>query len=336
MNLILGNLTARTALALDVIWPLYAGIGMACVLSVFFIPETQRAIAAAEAGPAPPKPSFFSVQRVLLSNPSIRGVLVLVILYEAAFAMSFYVITPFFVTETLGLDNDFVSYVYTVAAIAEIPFMLAGDRMIRRFGALRCLFVACVGNVLRWLIAYNITTPWMIVPLSLLHSVTFGMFFFGVVRYIDRHTGPRIKASAQTLMGICYFGITHLIANTLAPFLLKEMMLGLRDVFLVSATMATVALVYQMWFWSGEKRRMASAETARATLTGIPIVTAGGGGGVVPPRGDNWRRDRLRDAPLATSVGPAASVSLGTPACAVENSGDGGEDDESPAGPEND
>jgi PPP family 3-phenylpropionic acid transporter len=198
--------------------------------------------------------SFRRVQAIIVGNPRIAGILVFVILYETPFALGMYVLSPFMIQDELGAGTDVQAICASIGALVEIPFFLLGDYFIRRIGTFRCLFIACVFNIVRWVGVFFATEPWHIVALSLLHSVTFGMFYFSVVRYINSHADLRLKASSQTLLGIVYYGVSTTLSTFIGTWLLEEMMLSVRDCYLIVAVLASITLVYLSCFWWTEKR----------------------------------------------------------------------------------
>jgi len=212
--------------------------------------------------------TFRQVQSILVANPRLTGILVFVLLYETAFGMSYYTLQPFFIQEELGLGTDIQSYCTALAAISEIPFFLIGDWLIRRYGSMRCLFAAACMNAARWALLHHATEGWQVVALSSLHSITFGVFYFGVVRYINLHGDVRLKASSQGMLGIVFYGLSTIAGNGMAWLLLEKLELSVRDCFLVTAILATVALLYLMLFWAWNKQW--DRRDAEATVIDLP------------------------------------------------------------------
>jgi predicted MFS family arabinose efflux permease len=92
--------------------------------------------------------------------------------------------------------------------------------------------------------------------------VTFGLFYFAMVRYIDLHTEDRLKASSQTLFGIVYFGCTRIISNTIVTYLLRELNFDERECYLFTIALSILALVVFYIFWAWEKREKSALEIA--------------------------------------------------------------------------
>lgn len=205
--------------------------------------------------PGPPKRlSFAQVQRTLAGNKPMRRALILSVLYQVPFVMSYNTFQPFLVKKEMGLGTDVVAWCYSLGAIAEIPFIMASGAFIRRIGAAPCFAVAAGMSSLRWFLAAGATTAWGIVSLSLLHSVTFGLFYASMVIYVNERADNRLKASAQTLLGIIYFSFSAILAAFVAQWMLDGLHLSVRQCFTAAGWIAVVAFVYATWLWATEKK----------------------------------------------------------------------------------
>jgi PPP family 3-phenylpropionic acid transporter len=206
--------------------------------------------------------SFGAAQLLLLKNPYIMWALALALIYHIPFAMGFYSLMPFLIENHIGASTEVQSMTISLGAIVEIPMFLVGDLLIRKLGVMRCLFLACVGSIARLTGTYYATEGWHIIALASLHSVTFGLFYFAMVRYIDLHTEDRLKASSQTLFGIVYFGCTRIISNTIVTYLLRELNFDERECYLFTIALSILALVVFYIFWAWEKREKSALEIA--------------------------------------------------------------------------
>lgn len=191
---------------------------------------------------------FRQAQRILAGNPRLLGILIFVAFYEIPFGAAYYTMQPMFLDLELKARTDIQVMCTALGALAEIPIFLMGDWLIRRIGAVRCLLFASCFNVIRWLLAYHVTQAYQIVLVSFMHPLTFGLFYFATVRYINLHADSRLRASAQTMLGIIFYGLSTIIGNFIVYWMFEVMMIPLREGFLVMASLSALALIYIMIF----------------------------------------------------------------------------------------
>jgi len=190
--------------------------------------------------------SFLQVQMLLLKNVTIRRTLILSLLYQVPFATAFNVLQIFLIRER-GFGDDVVGWSYSLGAFVEIPCILASGLIVKRFGALPILALACMGNSVRWFAMAEATAEWQLVGISLLHTITFGLFYPCIVHVLNQHADPRLKSSAQTMIGFVYISMSNLSANALVIILLKYWQLSLTDSVRLCGWLALIALAYALW-----------------------------------------------------------------------------------------
>ncbi len=158
-------------------------------------------------------PTFMQVQAFFFRRPEVAAFLGVVLLYQAAHSFSYTVQS--FLMRDMGADKGIVGMSYSLAALMELPFFFAANRILRRFGELRVIAFAAVVQAIRWMLVWNAASPGEVVLISALHGITFGCFYVSAVSYMNRHAGPQYKASAQTLVALAYFGVAQLVGNLL-------------------------------------------------------------------------------------------------------------------------
>jgi MFS family permease len=178
----------------------------------------------------------------------------------------------------MGADKGIVGMSYSLAALMELPFFFAANRILRRFGELRVIAFAAVVQAIRWMLVWNATGPGEVVLISSLHGITFGCFYVSAVSYMNRHAGPQYKASAQTLVALAYFGVAQLAGNFLGGMVagdgwVARVVAGmvtfigladrgpLRNLYIFSAALALLAAVFAMLLLRHENRANARLST---------------------------------------------------------------------------
>lgn len=96
-----------------------------------------------------------------------------------------------------GFGSDLTGPLLALAAFAEAAMMFSFRRFAARFPARSLILVSAIAAVFRWIcMGLQPGIEWLI-PLQLLHSVTFAMGFMGCVHFIANWTSDDIAAEAQ-------------------------------------------------------------------------------------------------------------------------------------------
>lgn len=190
--------------SLEFVFPLLAVVYSASAVLLVLIPEKpfER---------HDRRPGFLEVQRFFFSRPAVALFLLLTFVYQVAHSFSF--VVQSFVMSDMGADKRLVALSYSAAAILEIPVFFSANYFIRRFGEVRLLMFASLVQALRWGLVWMAGTPGQIIAISLLHCITFGLFFAAGVSFINRHAGLHYKASAQTMLAFVYSGLAPVVGN---------------------------------------------------------------------------------------------------------------------------
>ena len=144
----------------------------------------------------------------------------------------------------LGSDEALVGTVAALGAITELPILFWGAPLLTRFGPWRLLLFAYAVTALR-LFLYGVmpAAVWAI-PISLLHSVTFGVYWIAGVAYVDNLAPDNLKATAQGLL-YATMGMAGILGGPIAGLIFDT--LGAGWLFVASSVMALSALVL-LWF----------------------------------------------------------------------------------------
>ena len=177
---------------LEFIFPAFGIVVMSGAALLYTLPDRVQA-------PETRRPGFVEVQRYFLSQWQVSVFLLFILLYQAGHSFS-YTLQSVLMRE-MGADNTVVASSYSLAAIVELPVFFAANRLIRRFGELRLLAFAAAVQALRWLLVWRAESPGEVVLISLMHCVTFGIFYVCSVTYMNRHAGPALQGERPDAAG---------------------------------------------------------------------------------------------------------------------------------------
>lgn len=154
---------------------------------------------------------FWEVQHFFLSQQSMRWFLATACIYQLAHSLSYSLQSVLMVE--LGADMRLVSSSYSLAAVLELPVFFSASRLIAKYGAVRLIVFCAAVQAIRWLLVWQAPSAVSIVFISSLHCITFGLFYAAAISYANDHAPPELKASAQTLFALVYFGVASLLGN---------------------------------------------------------------------------------------------------------------------------
>jgi MFS transporter, PPP family, 3-phenylpropionic acid transporter len=143
--------------------------------------------------------------------------------------------------QQLGGDSGLLGLSMLFSSISELPFLLFGDKIIRRFGIPAVLLGTAFFAGLRWLLLYFVHNPYLVLPIQVLHGLIFIVLMVTLAIYINQEVPKELKASGQTLNGLISLGLARIIGS-MAGGVASEFV-GMRDVFLYSAVVAFVTFI---------------------------------------------------------------------------------------------
>ncbi len=143
-------------------------------------------------------------------------------------------------TDDMGGSNALFGTMLSVAAFIEIPFLFLADRIIKKLGARKMLFMLGVVTAARWFICYFATgtTTLFVVRcfnfIGILEGVTYSLT-------LSRLVAPKFKTSVQTLSATIQNVASILLSSYLGGFLAD--LVGIRPLFMVSGILVTMITV---------------------------------------------------------------------------------------------
>lgn len=170
---------------------------------------------------------------VLRNRPVIKLIVFSMIMSVAqGFYFSFFSI---YFTQELGGTGALYGTMLSVAALCEIPFLFYADRLIRKIGTKRMLFLITLLDAARWYATFFIKSPY---PQMAVQSLNFLNILMqvAVTMKINRLVAPHFKTTVQTLVGMVQTVASLLISSLLGGILAD--LVGLRPLFLISGTLS--------------------------------------------------------------------------------------------------
>ncbi|GAB2659482.1 sugar efflux transporter [Vibrio panuliri] len=115
-------------------------------------------------------------------EPPTQGVVgATVVLFSVALIFMFsannlYVITmPIYLSQELKVDASWVGYMFGMAALCEIPFMLKAGRLAARYGIMKLLALSLVCGCLFFIAMLTVTEFWQLLSIQILNGIFIGI-----------------------------------------------------------------------------------------------------------------------------------------------------------------
>ena len=128
-----------------------------------------------------------------------------------------------------------------VATMSELAAYLLAERLVRRVGARRILFISLLATTVRLLLYSMITNPIVALAPQLLHGVTFALFLVAGVNYAREIAPEGISATAQAVFTSTNMGVGGFIGALLGGWFYE--LFGIRRMYLIAAGIGLIALV---------------------------------------------------------------------------------------------
>lgn len=122
--------------------------------------------------------------------------------------------------EYLGGGGFLVGALFGISAFSELPAMRFASALARRLGPAATLLLAYGMLELNY-IGFALTrTPLLLIPLTIVKGVGFGLYFVNTVRLVDERTPPEWASTIQALMNAGAGGLAPLAATLLGGLLI--------------------------------------------------------------------------------------------------------------------
>ncbi|MCD1259048.1 MFS transporter [Paenibacillus athensensis] len=122
----------------------------------------------------------------------------------------------------LGAPATLVGYAWMASSLSEIPIFFLLSRFGHRYKELPLLAFAGLAYTLRFTLVALTHDPVWIIFIQMLHSLTFGIFLFTAVRYLQSIVPDQYRASGQAIFTVAWSSVAGLISGTLGGYLFDE------------------------------------------------------------------------------------------------------------------
>ncbi len=180
----------------------------------------------------------------------------------------YYVLTSPFLTQSVGVKQESVSFVMTIAQFAEIfvmAFMLSWA--LRKFGMRMTLTLGILAWPIRYIIFVIGKPSWLVIASLALHGFCYVFFFTAAYIYVDKIAPKDIRNSAQSLIATIILGLGNFVGSLFCGWIqdifTRDNVVNWRGTFMVPTVLTFICLIVFMVFFRESQKRVA----AQASLT---------------------------------------------------------------------
>lgn len=113
----------------------------------------------------------------------------------------------------LGIGNTVAGFIATLSVILEIPFLMFGDRLMKRMSIWRWMTIGLVIGAIRFALLSVLRAPALIVLAQSLSIAHLACFEFFPMVYLGQVSGEALQASSQSVLQMVSFGIARIVGS---------------------------------------------------------------------------------------------------------------------------
>jgi PPP family 3-phenylpropionic acid transporter len=114
----------------------------------------------------------------------------------------------------MGAKDSLVGWMWAVGAISEIPVMVYGTRLLRKWGAKRLIALGFFFYGARLILYAVMPRPEWVLGINWLQGLSFGFYWVGAVNYVSQITPDHLRATGMSML-TSFFSLASVTAGPL-------------------------------------------------------------------------------------------------------------------------
>ncbi len=149
----------------------------------------------------------------------------------------------------LGGSDTLVGWSAFATAILEVPVFLLLDKYLKKRSQtmLGWLIIICLLFSLRWLLMSIVASALQVVLVQLLHSVTFGGYYYIGTQLTSHLVPSEYRSSGQAVYGLTWGGISGIAAGVIGGWMFEE--LSTATLYLICMAATTIGALGFLLLW---------------------------------------------------------------------------------------
>lgn len=154
----------------------------------------------------------------------------------------------------LGGSAVHIGWSAFIMAVFEIPVFLLLDRFLKRNTStmLRMIIIVSILFVLRWLLMTLAVNPVQVVMIQVLHSLTFGGYYYIGTTLTAQLVPIQLRTSGQALFALTWGGISGLIAGVFGGYMYDT--LGPSTMYRITTVVALIGTLGFIFLYNAAKK----------------------------------------------------------------------------------
>ncbi|WP_062109259.1 MFS transporter [Bacillus niameyensis] len=153
--------------------------------------------------------------------------------------------------DELGGSVVLIGWAAFLTAIFEVPVFLLFDKYLKKNipTMIGCLVFVSLLFVLRWFLMSLATSPVQIIFIQMLHSISFGGYYYIGTTLTAELIPVELRASGQAIYALTWGGISGIIAGVFGGWMFQN--LGPQTMYQVSTLIASCGVIgfAMLWIW---------------------------------------------------------------------------------------
>ena len=171
-----------------------------------------------------------------------------------------------------GLSAAWVGTLWAIGVVAEVVLFALSAPVVRRFGPAELIVAGAAASVLRWRVMAFDPPLAVLIPLQLLHALTYGAAHLGAILFITRAVPHKGMGSAQAFYATIAAGLALGIVGLISGALFARIGGEVYFVPTVVALIGCVASVMLLYGWNGGALWADDADTAAPSPTAPAVA----------------------------------------------------------------
>lgn len=140
-------------------------------------------------------------------------VLFIVTFIDAMVHQSFFVLTPNFLINDVGIPANWATPVMKIGQIAEIVTMMFLGYVLKSLGWRTTMIIGVLGHAARFAVFAFFPDKFAAITINVLHGICYAFFFATLYIFVDKYFPKDIRSSAQGLFNALILGVGPFVAN---------------------------------------------------------------------------------------------------------------------------
>ncbi|OIJ12766.1 MFS transporter [Anaerobacillus arseniciselenatis] len=155
-----------------------------------------------------------------------------------------------YIVERGGVES-FIGWAWFIGVSAEALVFATSTLWFRRFHALTFIIIAAILYSIRWFLMAVIADPMLVLPLQVMHGLTFGIFYLSAFHYVTKIVPEQLQSTGHLLFYSFFFGLSGIIGSSLGGQIIEQSSAQHLYLFLAMISLAGVVFLsgYKLFYY---------------------------------------------------------------------------------------